>query len=58
MPIATTPNAAARTRQILIFVLFSASPPLPGSSFLQLVEAVDRLQAAAADATERIRAVA
>jgi sensor c-di-GMP phosphodiesterase-like protein len=35
------------------------APPLPGSSFLQLVEAIDPLQAAAADAaTERIRASA
>jgi len=34
------------------------APPLPGSSFLQLVEAIDPLQAAAADATERMRAVA
>ena len=29
------------------------APPLPGSSFLQLVEAIDPLQAGAADATER-----
>jgi sensor c-di-GMP phosphodiesterase-like protein len=37
------------------------APPLPGSSFLQLVEAIDPLQAAAAAAaaaTERIRASA
>jgi len=34
------------------------APPLPGSSFLQLVEATDPLQPAAADATERIRASA
>ena len=29
------------------------APPLPGSSFLRLVEAIDPLQARAADATER-----
>jgi sensor c-di-GMP phosphodiesterase-like protein len=34
------------------------APPLPGSSFLQLVEVIDPLQPAAADATERIRASA
>ena len=34
------------------------APPLPGSSFLQLVEAIDPLQPAAADVTERIRASA
>src|SRR5262249_17367288 len=34
------------------------APPLPGSSFLQFVEATDPLQPAAADATERIRASA
>ena len=34
------------------------APPLPGSSFLQLVEAIDPLQPAAADATERIKASA
>ena len=34
------------------------APPLPGSSFLQLVEAIDPLQPATADATEHIRASA
>ena len=34
------------------------APPLPGSSFLQLVEAIDPLQPAGTDATERIRASA
>jgi len=34
------------------------APPLPGSSFLQLVDAIDPLQPAAADVTERIRASA
>jgi len=39
------------------------APPLPGSSFLQLVEAIDPLQPAAADSTaavsgERLKASA
>ncbi|MGA9338662.1 MAG: EAL domain-containing protein [Pseudolabrys sp.] len=34
------------------------APPLPGSSFLQLVEAIDPFQPAGTDATERIRASA
>jgi EAL domain-containing protein (putative c-di-GMP-specific phosphodiesterase class I) len=34
------------------------APPLPGSSFLRLVEAIDPLQPATADATERMRASA
>jgi EAL domain-containing protein (putative c-di-GMP-specific phosphodiesterase class I) len=34
------------------------APPLPGSSFLQLVEAIDPLQPAGTDATKRIRASA
>jgi hypothetical protein len=30
------------------------APPLPGSSFLQLVEAIDPLQPAAADSTAAV----
>ena len=49
------PVTHLRTLGVRLARSYVFAPPLPRSSFLQLVEATDPLQPAAADATERIR---
>ena len=49
------PVTHLRTLGVRLARSYVFAPPLPRSSFLQLVEATDSLQPAAADATERIR---
>jgi len=49
------PVTHLRTLGVRLARSYVFAPPQPRSSFLQLVEATDPLQPAAADATERIR---
>ena len=49
------PVTHLRTLGVRLARSYVFAPPLPRSSFLQLVEATDPLQPAAADVTERIR---